>query len=71
MGGFPEDLWSELGEEERLVVVHLARRILTGQGQYGRLHLATDGRDWRKERADELSDVIVYTAYAEVARMLK
>ncbi len=58
---------SELGDDERRVLLVLARRLLAGQGTYGRLDIATDRRDWRKERAEELSDLLVYDAIAEIA----
>jgi hypothetical protein len=57
----------ELAEQERAVLLVLARRLLAGQKAYGRLNLAKDARDWRKERADELADALVYGAIAEVA----
>jgi hypothetical protein len=50
------DVVRELGDGERAVVVTLAKRLLVGQGAYGRLDLANDSRDWRKERAAELAD---------------
>jgi hypothetical protein len=60
----------ELGPEERRVLLVLARRLLAGQHAYGRLDVARDGRDWRRERADELADALVYGAIAEVAATL-
>jgi hypothetical protein len=35
-------------------------------GDYGRLDLANDPRDWRKERGLELADALVYGALAEL-----
>jgi len=61
----------ELGDEELLVLATLARRLLAGQRAYGRLDLAHDGRDWRRERAEELADAMVYDAVAEVAATLR
>jgi hypothetical protein len=58
---------SELGPDERRVLLVLARRLLAGQTTYGRLDVATDGRDWRKERAEELADALIYGAIVEVA----
>jgi hypothetical protein len=58
---------AELGADERRVLLGLARRLLAGQHAYGRLDLAKDGRDWRKERADDLADALIYGAIAEVA----
>ena len=57
----------ELGADERRVLLALARRLLAGQAHYGKLDLAHDGRDWRRERAEELADALVYGAIAEVA----
>jgi hypothetical protein len=57
----------ELAPQERMVMLVLARRLLAGQKGYGRLDLANDKRDWRRERAQELADVLVYEAIAEVA----
>ena len=48
----------------------LARRLLAGQRTYGCLDLASDRRDWRKERADELADALVYGAIGELAGTL-
>lgn len=64
------DVVAELGTDERRVLLVLARRLLQGQRQYGRLDVAGDRRDWRRERAEELADALVYGAIAEVARAL-
>jgi hypothetical protein len=64
------DVVSELGPDERRVLLVLARRLLAGQQAYGRLDVASDRRDWRKERAEELADALVYGAIAEVASQL-
>lgn len=61
------DVTSQLGAEERRVLLALARRLLAGQRAYGRLDLAHDRRDWRRERAEELADSLIYGAIAEVA----
>jgi hypothetical protein len=58
---------AELGDEEVRVLAHLAARLLEGQRQYGRLALATDTRDWRRERAEEAADILMYSAF-EVVR---
>jgi hypothetical protein len=57
----------QLGADERRVLLALARRLLAGQHAYGRLDIANDARDWRRERAEELADALVYGAIAEVA----
>jgi hypothetical protein len=57
---------AELGQDERRVILVLARRLLEGQKAYGRLSLATDPRDFRHERAMEIADLLVYSAFAEL-----
>ncbi len=64
-------VWDELGGDERRVLLVLAKRLLDGQQRYGRLDLANDSRDWRKERAEELADSLIYGAFAEVAAASK
>ncbi len=59
----------ELGPDEVKVLTALARRLLAGQRHYGRLDIRADGRDWRRERAEELADALVYGAIAEVAAL--
>lgn len=54
---------TELADDELAVVAHLAARLLEGQRAYGRLSLATDGRDWLAERRAEIADLLVYTAF--------
>jgi hypothetical protein len=61
---------AECGREERHVLLVLARRLLAGQHAYGRLDLAHDARDFRRERAEELADALCYGAFAEVAATL-
>src|SRR5258708_6797987 len=56
-----------LGPGERHVLLVIARRLLAGQQAYGLLAIAGDRRDWRKERAEELADALVYGAIAEIA----
>jgi hypothetical protein len=56
----------ELGQDERRVLLALARRLLFGQKAYGRLDLANDRRDWRKERSLEIQDLLVYSAFEEL-----
>lgn len=61
---------AELGADEVKVLTVLARRLLAGQRHYGRLDCRADGRDWRRERAEELADALVYGAIAEVAAVM-
>jgi hypothetical protein len=58
---------NELGEDERRVLLVLAKRLLLGQRTIGMLRAATDGRNWLQERSEELADALIYTAIAEVA----
>lgn len=52
--------WMKLGLRERLVLVHVAERLLMGQKAYGPL---TKGKkNWRKEAAEEHLDATVYMA---------
>jgi hypothetical protein len=44
----------------------LAHRLLEGQKYYGRLDLANDQRDWRRERAQEVADALAYGAFEEL-----
>jgi hypothetical protein len=60
----------ELGTEELMVLTLLARRLLEGQATYGHLDLEHDVRDLEAERGDELADALVYTAMAELKRIL-
>lgn len=68
----PNDLEATLGAlgpDELRVMLLLGRRLLAGQIQYGKLNIATDARDWRKERAEEVSDLLMYSAFEELRRM--
>jgi hypothetical protein len=62
-----DEVIAELGDEERRVLLVLAKRLLMGQRTIGRLDLAKDARDWRRERAEELADALIYGAILEVA----
>jgi hypothetical protein len=58
----------ELGDDELRVMVTLARRLLEGQRCYGKLSLATDSRDWKKERSAEIQDLLIYDAFEVLRR---
>ena len=58
-----DEACAKLGDDEIRTLVYIAERLLEGQWTYGRLDLASDGRDWKKERAQELADLLVYTAF--------
>lgn len=51
-------------------IAYLADRLLMGQRYYGKIDLATDPRDWEKERRDEIGDLLVYSAFGELKRSL-
>jgi len=54
----------DLGPDEQRTIAFLARRLLLGQRQYGRLDLEHDARDFATERAEEIGDLLVYSAFA-------
>ena len=55
----------ELEPDAVASLAYLAGRLLVGQRCYGKLDLATDRRDWRKERTAEIGDLLVYTGFLE------
>ena len=55
-----EEITRELGPDELRVLKKIAERLAMGQKQYGRLRLAHDARDFRKEAIEELLDAVVY-----------
>ena len=57
-----------LGNDEVVVLAALAKRILVGQQQYGKLDLANDRRDWRKEKAEEEQDWLFYAVFEDLKR---
>lgn len=61
-------LFDDLGNDEREVLVGLARRIHQGQETYGELDIDSDRRDWNEEAAQELDD---FAVYSEIARLRK
>jgi hypothetical protein len=64
-------VWHSLGKQERDVLIYLAKRLKKGQDQYGELALLDDPRNLETERAEELGDLLVYTAMAAVQRALR
>jgi hypothetical protein len=65
------EIAAQLEPDAVRVLAFIARRLLAGQRAYGRLDIATDRRDWRKERAEELADAFVYGAIAEIQAATK
>lgn len=55
-------LAAALGRDELRVLVLIAERLAAGQRTYGRLDLAADARDWRREALEEAADGLVYVA---------
>jgi hypothetical protein len=60
------EVLTQLGEEEREVILYQAERLLMGQKQYGKLNLAADTRDFRVEMRQEVSDWHNYDAMDHV-----
>lgn len=58
-----------LGADERRVLAVLADRLRGGAKAYGALDLASDRRDFEKERGEEVADLLVYSAFAELKRL--
>ena len=54
---------AELGDDELRTLAYLAERLLLGQKQYGRVSIADDPRDWKRERTAEIADLLVYSAF--------
>lgn len=55
-----EEVCRELGPDELRILKKIAERLAMGQRQYGRLRLAHDARNFRKEASEELLDAVVY-----------
>lgn len=63
-----ESTWAQLGDDERRVLLAIARRLAHGARQYGKLDVATDARDWTREAHEEFLDGCVYLAIKTLAR---
>jgi hypothetical protein len=57
-----------LGEDERRVILEIAKRLTIGKHCYGVLDIAGDrrGRDWHREAEAELLDACVYLTCASL-----
>jgi len=55
-------VWSELGGDERRVLLEIAKRLAMGQRTYGRLDIDRERRDMQREASEELFDGCVYLA---------
>ncbi|HSY24911.1 MAG TPA: hypothetical protein VK841_22455 [Polyangiaceae bacterium] len=56
------DAIADLAEDERRVLLAIAKRLSHGARLYGKLDVEGDRRDWRAEGAEELLDGCVYLA---------
>jgi hypothetical protein len=65
------DVVRQLGHDELRSLVFLARRLHAGQRQYGEVDLAHDKRDFDRERSEEIADLLVYSAFGKLARVLR
>jgi hypothetical protein len=65
-----DDALDKLEPDAVLAIAYLADRLLMGQRYYGKIDIATDPRDWNNERRDEIGDLLVYSAFAELKRTL-
>lgn len=61
-------LLSRCSPDERRVVRTILRRIDRARPTYGPLDIATDRRDWARERRQEMADWLVYDALDDIAR---
>ena len=59
---------SQLGDDELRVLTFIAQRLLGGATQYGALDLATDRRNFARERGEEIGDMLVYWACEDLKR---
>ncbi len=64
-------LIDSMGDDEIRVLLVLARRLKAGQDCYGKLDLENDKRDFRKERGEEVADLLVYSAFLELNAITK
>ncbi len=64
------DALAKADPDALLVVNFVAGRMLAGLEKYGRLDLASDRRDFRRELGEELGDLLTYAAMAELRRIL-
>ncbi len=56
---------SKLGRDERRVLTRIGERLALGAVVYGRLHIASDPRSWKRlEAREEIEDALVYFACA-------
>ena len=61
-----EALLPAMSPSELSVVLEICTRVNGARETYGPLDLATDRRDWRRERANELFDAMFYECAASL-----
>lgn len=61
------EIFEQLGDDEKEIIEVLAERLLEGQKRYGKFDLDSDDRDFQQEAFEEDCDWLVYRA-AEVVR---
>ena len=66
-----ERLAAGMADDALATLCFVARRLQQGQDGYGKLNLATDCRDWSKEREEELADACVYGACEELSGQVR
>lgn len=59
-------LFDRLGPDEIRTIKVLAERLLEGQRRYGQIDIASEPRDFVKERSEEIQDLLIYTAFQTV-----
>ena len=65
-------VFDEAGFDERRVMLFVARRLVAiGQRSYGLLDIATDPRNFPRERNEEIGDLLVYAGLEAIKRELK
>lgn len=61
----------DLGHQEIEVLALLAQRLLLGQRNYAKLDLENDTRDFKKERSEEIQDLLIYSAFDTLRSTMK
>ena len=54
------EVFRELGDREKSVLLRIAERLQMGQDQYG--YLTSGKKDWKREAKEEAMDMAVYLA---------
>ena len=59
---------NRLNDDEKRVILLVARRLIIGRAAYGGLQIGVDKRDMRAESSEELLDACVYLAIASLKK---